>query len=98
MICPKLLLFGQHIRWPAPAQTDSSPKKCKMHIPETNLPCIDVLLLNLTTRVSGETPAKRSLEVAELDQRDRRIHIANEVAYIGQRSQQQFLLKDQALA
>jgi hypothetical protein len=39
-------------------------------------------LLNLTTRVSGETPAIWSQEIAELDQRNRRIFIADEVSDI----------------
>ena len=85
VICPKLFLFVSTFAGRTSPDGLLS-QKCEMDIPQANLPCIDVVLLNLTTRVSGETPAIRSLEIAELDQRDRRIHITNEVAYVGQNS------------
>lgn len=55
----------------------------KMLIAEANPAGLDVLLVDLTPRVSGESPAVRSLEVAEFDHDDGGTGIALEVARPG---------------
>ena len=44
---------------------------------------LDVLLIDLARRASGESPAVRSLEVAKLDDRHRGIGIPFKVAGLG---------------
>ncbi|MBN1454175.1 MAG: hypothetical protein JW963_24370 [Anaerolineales bacterium] len=47
-----------------------------MNISQLDLAILYVLFFDLTPRVSGESPAVRSLEIAELDQGHRGIWIA----------------------
>lgn len=72
MIFPKLALFIGALAGCACLQR-LLPQEGKMHIPETYDSCFDILLIKLTTRVSGKTPAEWSLEVAKFDHHNRRV-------------------------
>ena len=50
-----------------------------MRVTKAHFPRLDVLLIDLAPRASGVSPAERSLEVAELDQRDRGSRVALKV-------------------
>ena len=56
-------------------------KECKMYIAKADLSRSDIFFVDLTTRVSREFRAVRSLKIAEFDQRDRRVCAAAEMAY-----------------
>lgn len=50
-----------------------------MPVAQADLALIDIGFLDLTPRVSGESPAVRSLEVAEFDHRHRSVWVAQEM-------------------
>jgi hypothetical protein len=54
-----------------------------MPVSDSDQTGVDIFCDDLATRASGMTPAVRSLKVAELDQRDRRLGIAFEVPRLG---------------
>ena len=50
-----------------------------MHVAKTNQSILNVRFIDLAPRASGESPAERSLEVAELDDGDGRIGVSPKV-------------------
>lgn len=55
-------------------------EESEVDVTKSYQPLVNVFFFDLTPRASGKTPAERSLEIAEFDDRDRRVGAAAEVA------------------
>ena len=54
-----------------------------MNVGKTNLAILNISFFDLTPRASGESPAERSLKIAELDQRHRSVWVTSKMTGLG---------------
>lgn len=91
VIGPKRVLLGcTFTGFPCPLRLGS--KKCEVPVAKAHDTGLDVLFIDLASRASGKSPAIGSLEIAELNNRDRRVRVALKVTGLLDHALHQFSL------